>query len=326
MKNEIHKCQTTPQIIHLLTAIAEIVGQLEGVKILKPNPILRRKNRIQTIQASLSIEGNSLTRDQVTTLLDNKRVIGPGQDILEVQNAIRAYRRLATFDPFSITSFFKAHETLMEGLITSAGSLRAGPIGIIRQGDIFHEAPPWENVDSMMQSLFSYLKKDDDHLLLKSSRFHFQMEHIHPFVDGNGRMGRLWQTRLLMAYHPIFEFLPVEHFIKKRQSDYYLELAIGDDTGDCTGFVVFMLTIILESLQNLMVETRSVKLRASDRLEMAVHSFGNHSFSRRDYQSFFKTISTATASRDLQEGVKKRLLEKSGDKRTARYKRVEAEG
>ena len=313
-------------MIHLLIDIAEIVGHLEGVKLLKPNPGLRRRNRIQTIQASLSIEGNSLTSDQVTALLDNKRVIGPGQDILAAQNAIRAYGRLDGFDPFSITSFLKAHEILMEGLITSTGMLRTGPIGVIRQGEIFHEAPSWENVDPMMQTLFAYLKKNDDHLLLKSSRFHFQLEHIHPFVDGNGRMGRLWQTCLLMAYHPIFEFLPVADFIKKRQSGYYRELAIGDDTGDCTGFVVFMLSVIRESLQELMVETRSVRLTASVRLEMAAHSFGDHSFSRRDYQSFFKTISTATASRDLKEGVKKGLLEKTGDKRTAIYKRLKVEG
>ena len=326
MKNELHKCRTTSQVIHLLIDIAEIVGHLEGVKLLKPNPGLRRRNRIQTIQASLSIEGNSLTSDQVTALLDNKRVIGPGQDILAAQNAICAYGQLDGFDPFSITSFLKAHEILMEGLITSTGMLRTGPIGVIRQGEIFHEAPSWENVDPMMQTLFAYLKKNDDHLLLKSSRFHFQLEHIHPFVDGNGRMGRLWQTCLLMAYHPIFEFLPVADFIKKRQSGYYRELAIGDDTGDCTGFVVFMLSVIRESLQELMVETRSVRLTASVRLEMAAHSFGDHSFSRRDYQSFFKTISTATASRDLKEGVKKGLLEKTGDKRTAIYKRLKVEG
>jgi Fic family protein len=180
--------------------------------------------------------------------------------------------------------------------------------------------PPWQNVDPMRQSLFSYLKKGDDHLLLKSSRFHFQLEHIYPFADGNGRMGRLWQTCLLMAYHPIFEFLPIENFIKKRRNEYYKELAIGDDTGDCTGFTVFMLTIILASLQELMLETRSVTLTASDRLEMAARSFGESAFSRKDYQTIFKTISPATASRDLPQGVKTGLLEKTGNKRVTIYR------
>lgn len=315
-----HPCRATSQVINLLTAIAEIIGQLEGVKLHKPNPTLRRRNRIHTIQASLSIEGNSLTRDQVTALLDNKRVIGPRQDILEVQNAIRAYQRLTTFDPFSRVSLLNAHGILMQGLIPSAGVLRKEPIGMIRPGDIFHEAPPWKAVEPMMKMMFAYLKTNNEHLLLKSCRFHFQLEHIHPFVDGNGRMGRLWQTRILMDYHPIFEFLPVEDFIKERQGDYYRELVIGDDTGDCTGFVELMLNMLHESLDALILATRSVTLTASDRLEMAIQAFGSHSFSRKDYQAVFKTISTATASRDLQQGVKMGLLERTGDKRTAVYK------
>ena len=245
MKTEIHKCRATSRVITLLTAIAEMIGQLEGVKLQSPNPTLRRKHRIQTIQSSLSIEGNSLTRDQVTALFDNKRVIGPRKEILEVQNAIRAYRQLVAFNPFSIASFQKAHGILMEGLVPSAGAFRREPIGVLRSGHIFHEAPQWNHVEPMMQTLFAYLKTTDDHLLLKSCRCHFQLEHIHPFVDGNGRMGRLWQTRILMDYHPIFEFLPVEELIKEHHNDYYRELASGDDTDDCAGFVVLMLTLIV---------------------------------------------------------------------------------
>jgi Fic family protein len=176
----------------------------------------------------------------------------------------------------------------------------------------------------MMQTLFAYLETTDDHLLLKSCRFHFQLEHIHPFVDGNGRMGRLWQTRILMDYHPIFEFLPVEELIKEHQNDYYRELASGDDTGDGTGFVALMLTLIRESLEGLFNATRSVTLTASDRLELATQSFGGNSFSRKDYQALFKTISTATASRDLQLGVKIKFLERSGDKRTSKYRCIDS--
>jgi Fic family protein len=324
MKTEINKCRATSQVITLLTAIAEMIGQLEGVKLQKPNPTLRRKHRIQIIQSSLSIEGNSLSRDQVTALFDNKRVIGPRKEILEVQNAILAYRQLGAFNPISIASLQKAHGILMEDLIPSAGEFRRKPIGVIRPGDIFHEAPKWKHVEPMIQTLFAYLKTTDDHWLLKSCRFHFQLEHIHPFVDGNGRMGRLWQTRILMDYHPIFEFLPVEELIKERQADYYRELATGDDTGDCTGFVVLMLTLIRESLEDLFNATRSVTLTASDRLELATQSFGGNSFSRKDYQALFKTISTATASRDLQLGVKIKFLERSGDKRTSKYRCIDS--
>ncbi len=319
MKHKMHTCRTTPKAINLMTGIAEQIGQLEGVKLRRPSPMLQRKNRIHTIQSSLAIEGNSLTREQVTSLIDEKRVIGPKQDILEVQNAIRTYRSIERLAPLSISSFLKAHKMLMEDLIPSSGTFRTGPIGVMRPGDIFHESPSWKNVASMMQSLFTYLKSSDDHWLIKSCRFHYQVEYIHPFIDGNGRMGRLWQTRLLMVYHPIFEYLPVEDFIKARQDDYYRELATGDDSGDCTGFVILMLRLIIDALHELMTATRSVMLTSIDRLNLAIDSFGADFFTRKAYQALFKTISTATASRDLQHGVKLELLKKTGDKRTAVY-------
>jgi Fic family protein len=319
MLSEITPCQFTSEIVNLSAAIAESIGRLEGVNLIQPGPQLRRKNRIRTIQASLAIEGNTLTRDQVTALLDKKRVIGPQQDILEVQNAITVYRRMAEYAPFSLDSLLEAHAVMMGGLADDPGSLRHGPIGVIRENDVFHEAPFWEKVVSMMQSLFHYLNKSDDHLLIKSSRFHFQLEHIHPFMDGNGRIGRLWQTRILMRYHPVFEFLPVEHLIHERQQEYYRMLARGDDSGDCSRFVAFILAQIEKSLKQLIEETRGVTLTAENRLEVARTAFGEKTFSRKDYQNLLKTISTATASRDLRQGVELGLLKRSGEKRTAVY-------
>ena len=320
MTQELHHFHITDRIVALLTDIAKIIGILEGIKLQTPSPRLRRDNRIRTLQASLSIEGNSLSREQVTALLDQKRVIGPKQDILEVDNAISVYRKLSELEPCSLSSFLGAHAILMEGLISSAGAFRKGPIGVIRPGDIFHEAPPWQQVAAMMEALFKYLKTTQDHRLILSCRFHFQLEHIHPFIDGNGRMGRLWQTVLLMQYHPIFEYLPVEEFIKARQDDYCRELASGDDTGDCTGFVGLMLTLIRDSLDALLSETQSVTLTTLDRLDIARKSIAASDFSRKDYVALFKTISTSTASRDLQKGVRSGLIEKKGDKRTTLYR------
>ena len=319
MPSDITPCQFTSEIVNLLAAIAESIGQLEGVNLIQPGPQLRRKNRIRTIQGSLAIEGNSLTRGQVTALLDQKRVIGPQQDILEVQNAIAAYRRMPEFVPFSLDSLLEAHAIMMGGLVDHPGSLRQSPIGVLRENDVFHEAPDWGKVASMMQALFHYLEKSDDHLLIKSSRFHFQLETIHPFIDGNGRIGRLWQTRILMLYHPVFEFLPVEHLIHEGQQAYYRALARGDDTGDCTMFVAFILAQIEKSLKQLIEETRGVTLTAGKRLEIARTGFGEKTFSRKDYQNLLKTISTATASRDLHQGVELGLLKRSGDKRTSVY-------
>lgn len=319
MKYDITPCQFTSEIVNTLAAIAESIGQLEGVKLIQPSPRLRRKNRIQAIQASLAIEGNTLSREQVTALLDKKRVIGPPQELLEVQNAITAYQRLAEFKPLNMESLFEAHGIMMNGLVADPGLFRRGPIGVMRENNIFHEAPHWKKVEPMMQTLFHYLDESDDHALLKSSRFHFQLEHIHPFIDGNGRMGRLWQTRLLMRYHPVFEFLPVEHLIYENQQEYYRALAEGDDTGDCTVFVAFILRQIEKSLNQLMGETRGVTFTAVNRLGIARTAFGEKTFSRKNYQNLLKTISAATASRDLHQGVKLGLLKRCGDKRTSVY-------
>jgi Fic family protein len=319
MKYDITPCQITSQIVNTLAAIAESIGQLEGVNLIQPGPQQRRKNRIRTIQASLAIEGNSLTRDQVTALLDKKRVIGPPQDILEVQNAITAYRGLAEFKPFAMDSLLEVHSIMMKGLVADPGSLRQGPIGVIRKNNIFHEAPHWKKIEFLMHALFHYLNESDDHPLIKSSRFHFQIEHIHPFIDGNGRMGRLWQTRLLMLYHPVFEFLPVEHLIRERQQEYYGALAKGDDTGDCTVFVAFILAQIEKSLKQMIEETRGVTLTAENRLGIARTAFADKTFSRKEYQNLLKTISAATASRDLHQGVNMGLLIRFGDKRTSVY-------
>jgi len=320
MTYDITPYQITSEIVHSLAAIAECIGRLEGVNLTRPDPRLRRKNRIQTIQASLAIEGNSLTPGQVTALLDNKRIIGPHKDILEVKNAITAYHHLSEFAPLSLDSLLDAHALLMRGLSNESGSLRKGPIGVIRENDVFHQAPHWEKVPPMMQALFHYLNRSDDHLLIKSSRFHYQLEYIHPFLDGNGRIGRLWQTRILMLYHPVFEFLPVEHLIHERQQEYYRTLARGDDTCDCTAFVFFIVAQIEKALRQLIEETRGVTLTAENRLEIARTSFGEKTFSRKDYQNLLKTISAATASRDLKQGVKMKFLKRSGDKRTSVYR------
>ena len=320
MESDVTPFRTTPAIVSAVAAIAQRLGRLEGVNLARPSPRLRRKNRIQTIHASLNIEGNSLTREQITALMDDKPVIGPRKDVQEVLNAIRVYDRLESFQPFSLPSLLVAHGMMMEGLAPDAGALRRGPIGVIRRNDIFHQAPAWENVASMMQALYRYLTESDDILLLRSCRFHFQLEHIHPFSDGNGRMGRLWQTCILMRYHPIFAYVPVEHLIRKHQSQYYEALAKGDDSGDCTEFVAFVLLQMENALHQLTGDTRSVTFTSESRLETVRSAFGGKDFSRKDYQTLLKTISTATASRDLSRGVEMGILTRSGDKRTTLYR------
>lgn len=309
----------TTRILELIASISEKIGEVNAAYLYKPPTELRKKNRIKTIQSSLEIEGNSLSFDQVTAILDNKRIIAPQKDILEVKNAIKAYENLDSYNPTSLISFCKAHTTLMKGLIENAGNIRTKSVGIIKGTNVTHIAPPGNIVKSLVKDLFDYLKNDKDLLLIKSCVFHYEIEFIHPFMDGNGRMGRLWQTVILRQYSPVFEFLPIESLIKARQSEYYRILGESDNKGDSTGFIEFMLQIINESLEELLTN-QNVNLTSKDRITIFKEKIRKSSFNRQDYMRQFKDISTATASRDLKLAVEEGILEKTGDKRITLYK------
>jgi Fic family protein len=311
--------QITNKIVGLIASISEKIGEVNSAHLYRPPAELRKKNRIRTIQSSLQIEGNTLSIDQITAILQNKKVVAPERDILEVKNAIIVYDRLADYKPYSLTSFCKAHEILMKGLIDNPGRIRSKSVGIIKGSVITHVAPPGNIVHSLMKDLFDYLKKDQDLLLIKSCVFHYAVEFIHPFIDGNGRMGRLWQTVLLKQYSPVFEFLPVESLIKAKKEEYYKILGESDNQGDSTGFVQFMLQIINDSLEDLLI-SQIVNLTSENRINIFKEKAGSDSFTRQGYMRQFKDISSATASRDLKEAVDKGFLERTGDRRTTQYR------
>jgi Fic family protein len=307
------------KILRLVALISEKIGEVNSAHLNKPPTELRKKNRIKTIHSSLEIEGNTLTLEQITAIVENKRVIGPKKDILEVKNAIAVYDYFHKLNPYSFGSFCKAHAILMAGLIDSPGRLRSKSVGIVKGSDIAHIAPPGERVRPLMNDLFDYLKNDDDLILIKSCVFHYEMEFIHPFVDGNGRMGRLWQTLILKDSYPVFEYLPIEKLIKERQAQYYESLGKSDDTGESTVFIEFMLEIILESLEVLLY-AQNVSLTNIDRLNLFKSIVKVDFFTRKDYLKNFREISSATASRDLKFAVENGLIEKFGDKNSARYR------
>jgi Fic family protein len=307
------------RIIRLIASISEKIGEVNAAHLYRPPTELRKKNRIKTIQSSLEIEGNTLSIEQITSILEDKKVIAPERDILEVKNAIEAYNRLSEYKPYSLTSFCKAHAVLMKGLTEYPGKIRNKSVGIIKGKIVTHVAPPGKIVLSLLKDLFDYLKKDNDLLLIKSCVFHYETEFIHPFMDGNGRMGRLWQTVLLRQYSPVFEFLPVESLIKKKQSEYYKVLGESDNRGDSTGFIEFMLQIIDDSLEDLL-KNQNVNLTNIDRINIFKGRIRSDSFTRQEYMRVFKDISSATASRDLKAAVDNGILNKTGEKRTTKYK------
>jgi Fic family protein len=309
----------TGKILKLVASISEKIGEVNSAHLNKPPTELRKKNRIKTIHSSLEIEGNTLTIEQITAIVENKRVIGPKKDILEVKNAITVYDYLDNLNPYNFESFCEAHGILMNGLIDSAGRLRSKSVGIVKGSEVAHVAPPSEILKPLMIDLFNYLRYDDDIVLIKSCVFHYEMEFIHPFIDGNGRMGRLWQTVILKNTYPVFEYLPIETLIKERQEQYYESLGKSDSTGDSTVFIEFMLEIILESLEDLL-SIQNVSLTNIDRINLFKSIVKMDLFTRKEYLKNFREISSATASRDLKFAVDNGLIEKFGDKNTAKYK------
>ena len=311
----------TTKIVNLLSSISEKIGEVNAARLNKPSPELRKRNRIRTIRASLEIEGNTLSEAQITAIVENRRVVGPKQDIKEVLNAIKVYDLIGSLDPTSMESFLQAHQILLDELIEQPGQLRTRSVSIFKGDQVAHLAPPAANVHYLISELFSYLKESQDHPLIKSCVVHYEIEFIHPFMDGNGRMGRLWQTLILLKHYPIFEYLPFETVIKEHQQEYYDVLERCDRQGASTEFIEFMLGTINEAFDDLL-QVQERRFSPKDRVRYFLDYGGLKNFTRKEYMDFYKEISSSTASRDLRGATKNGLIAKSGDKGTTTYKRI----
>ncbi len=309
--------EITPAILKLVSSISEKIGEINATYLNKQSPQLRKQNRIKTIHSSLQIEGNTLSEEQITALIENKRIIGPEKDVLEVLNAIKIYENLNEYKFSSVKSFLKAHSAMMNGLIKNPGKYRNQGVGIVKGTKVTHLAPPHENVSYLMNDLFEYLNDKNELTLIKSCVFHYEMEFIHPFLDGNGRMGRLWQTLILISEYPVFEFLPFETLISQTQESYYKALALSDKSGKSTIFIEYMLNVINKSLESLL-NYNNRTLTDIDRLNY-FSMLGIKEFSRKDYMNIFKDISSATASRDLKKAIELKLVTTEGTQNKTKY-------
>ena len=307
----------TQKILKQISTISVQIGEVNANYLNKQSPQLRKQNRIKTIHSSLKIEGNTLTEEQITALIEKERVVGPKKDIQEVLNAIKVYDNLNRLKFYSEKSFLKAHLELMNGLDESAGKYRKQGVGIVKGTKIEHVAPPFKNVPYLMKDLFHYLKNKEELTLIKSCVFHYEMEFIHPFLDGNGRMGRLWQTLILMHEYPVFEFLPFETLISETQDKYYKALAMSDKSGKSTIFIEYMLGVIQASLEHLLNYNNRI-LKDMDRLAY-FSNLGIKEFNRKDYMNIFKNISSATASRDLKKGIELNMFKSIGEANKTKY-------
>ena len=250
MTNKQPPFEINERIMADVIEIAELVGRVSVTDKRSMNPTLRRTNRIQTIYSSLAIEQNTLDIEQVTAVLSGKRVIAPPKDIAEVQNAYEIYDNMDKLNPYSIDDLLKAHSVMERGLLNEAGEFRSRPVGVAdSEGNILHFGTLPQYVPKLVQELLEWTEKSEIHLLIKSCVFHYEFELIHPFADGNGRMGRLWHTLLLSKWNPIFAWLPIESIIHDNQSEYYNAINVSNNNGNSTVFIEFMLSVIKQALQ-----------------------------------------------------------------------------
>lgn len=250
--------EITDEMLELVSEIMENLGKLSGVNELEKLPRLRRVSRIKSIHSSLAIENNTLSIEQVTDVINGKKVFAPQKDIEEVHNAFNAYEKLSEINPYSIDDLLKIHGIMMNGLVKEAGRLRSGQVGVYNQdGKVVHLAPSADFVPQQLGQLFDWVKNSNANMLIKSSVFHYEFEFIHPFNDGNGRTGRFWQTALLASWKPIFAWIPIESIIKDNQEDYYNAITLSTSQGKSNIFIEFMLDVINKAIKDIITDTRN---------------------------------------------------------------------
>ena len=292
----------TPEILSLAVEIGELVGQINSSSTLSSSPVLRRTNRIRSVYSSLAIEQNTLSISQVTDVLNGKRVIAPPKDIAEVKNSYEIYEHLEELDPFDADDLLKAHGIMVRGLVNEAGEYRSGNVGVVdSKGNILHFGTLPQYIPEMVEKLLKWVKTSDLPMLIKSCVFHYEFEVIHPFSDGNGRIGRLWHTLLLSKWQPVFAWLPVESIIHDRQAQYYEAINASNDNADATAFVVFLLNAIKTAIIEAVDISEALIRAKEDRWKTTKKWLEKHKSLRNSDLQKLLGISTATASRLLRE-------------------------
>jgi len=301
MYNKKPPFEITNTILDEIAEIAELVGRVNASLGLSTNPTLRRTNRIRTIYSSLAIEQNTLSLDQVTAVLEGKRIIAPPKDIAEVKNAYEIYEMLESLDPYSVDDLLSAHGVMTKGLVDESGCFRSRPVGVVdKQGNILHFGTLPDYVPELVVELLDWVRDSDFHMLIKSCVFHYELELIHPFADGNGRIGRLWHTLLLTQWKPMFAWLPVESIIHDRQDEYYQAINRSNNGAESTVFIEFMLSAIkealLEAVQVGNAENMSTEERRWYQIERFLKKHGT--ITNTDVREMLG-VSSATANRIL---------------------------
>ena len=313
MYNQKPPFEITSAMLDAIAEIAELVGHVNATAGLSTNPILRRTNRIRTIYSSLAIEQNTLSLEQVTAVLNGKRVIAPPKDIAEVKNAYEIYEMMDSLNPYSVDDLLNAHAVMTRGLTVESGCFRSGPVGVVdKQGNILHFGTLPDYAPGLTKELLEWVRDSNIHMLIKSCVFHYELEVIHPFADGNGRIGRLWHTLLLTQWKPLFAWLPVESIIHDRQDEYYAAINRSNFEGESTAFIEFMLSAIKEALIEAVQTSGADENMTTEELRWyKIEHFlkKNTTITNADVRQLFQ-VASATANRILAKFTEDGKLQK----------------
>ena len=311
MRNKKPPFEITATILSETAAIAELTGRISSTEKLSANPTLRRTNRIRTIYSSLAIEQNTLSLDQVTAVLSGKRVLAPPKDIAEVKNAYEIYEHMDRLDPYSVDDLLAAHGVMTRELVSESGEFRSRPVGVVdKSGNVLHFGSLPQYVPGLVCELLDWTRDSAFHMLIKSCVFHYELELIHPFADGNGRIGRLWHTLLLSQWNPLFAWLPVESIIHTRQEEYYAAINVSNAAGESTVFIEFMLSAIKTALLEAVGEASSSVPKADLRWEAIRTFLQDHPVIMNADVRAILNVSSATANRILSGFVSGGRLQK----------------
>lgn len=319
----IPKYKLNNKMVSLVADISRIIGSVSALSNFDKNPKLRRVNRIRTIHDSLAIEQNTLTLEQVTSVLNGKMVIAPPKDIQEVKNAYEIYELLDTLDPYSVDDLLKAHGVMTRGLVEESGTFRTKPVGVVdsKSGEVIHVGTLPAYVPQAVEDLLQWLKNDDTNDIIKSCIFHFEFESIHPFLDGNGRTGRLWQTLILSKVDPVFAYLPIESMIYKKQDEYYQSINDSDYAGESTEFIIFM----LETIKDALVEATTQSDIQSDKQNVTLEEqkiidliTDNPNITQNELATVLN-VTERTIKRRMKTMREKNLIKRENGKRNGRW-------
>ena len=312
MRNRKPPFEITTAILDEVAEIAELVGHVNASLGLSANPMLRRSNRIRTIYSSLAIEQNTLSLEQVTAVLSGKRIIAPPKDIAEVKNAYEIYEMMGSLDPYSVDDLLTAHDVMTRGLVDESGCFRSRSAGVAdKQGNVLHFGTLPDYVPGLVMELLDWVRDSDFHMLIKSCVFHYELELIHPFADGNGRIGRLWHTLLLTQWKPMFAWLPVEFMIHDRQDEYYQAINRSNNEAESTAFIEFMLSAIKEALLEAVQIGNTENMSAEEQRWLQIERFlkKHGTITNADVREMLG-VSSATANRILVKNVEEGKVQK----------------